>query len=153
MNNTDTERVQRAYPKIYLACHTRHVRAASTSFRLSSRDSSVLAHLSEQHAVTPSQLAAHLSVRSSTLSAAIKKLEKLGYLFRSPSPKDRRIISLLLTAHGAKAMAATSVLDSKRVAAVLAWLTTKQKARALKGLELFAQASMQSMAKNKTKGG
>ena len=37
--------IQRLYPQIYLACHVDHVRASSTEWRLSSRDSSILAHL------------------------------------------------------------------------------------------------------------
>ena len=82
MNTSDVELVQRYYPQIYLACHKRHIRASSTGYRLSARDSSILVHLSETVPVTPTELAAHLSVRGSTLSAAIQRLEALGYLLR-----------------------------------------------------------------------
>lgn len=143
MNTSDVELVQRCYPQIYLACHKRHIRASSTAYRLSARDSSILVHLSESVPVTPTELAAHLSVRGSTLSAAIQRLEALGYLLRKRIRKDRRSVALTLTPQGAKAMAETSVLDSERVAEVLARLTRSERKRALQGLELLAKASRQ----------
>jgi len=149
MNMTPTERVQRAYPQIYLACHSRHVRAVSTAYRLSSKDSSLLAHLSETTPISPSALAKHLTVRPSTLSAAIQRLEKLGYLLRVPNPSDRRAASLFLSPLGRKAMAATSVLDQGRVTAVLARLSPMEKRRALDGLELLAKASNKFLRKRR----
>ena len=143
MKASDVELVQRCYPQIYLACHKRHIRASSTAYRLSARDSSILVHLSESVSVTPSELAAHLSVRGSTLSAAISRLEALGYLTRKRIHKDRRSVALTLTPQGAKAMAETSVLDSERVAAVLARLSRGERKRALEGLELLAKAARQ----------
>jgi len=152
MSTLDIARIQRAYPKIYLACHTRHVRARSTTYRLSSRDSAVLAHLNETSSVAPSQLAAHLGVRASTLSAAIQKLDRLGYLERTQSAADRRVASLFLTPQGARAMAATSVLDARRIAAVLAKLKPREKDRAIEGLELLAYGSMRVMSRNRKRG-
>ncbi|HEV3485360.1 MAG TPA: hypothetical protein VG106_08135, partial [Vicinamibacterales bacterium] len=58
--------VQRFYPQIYLACHVDHVRAASTKWRLSSRDASVLSHLDKDVAISPRALASHLGVVAST---------------------------------------------------------------------------------------
>jgi len=135
--------VQSCYPQIYLACHKRHIRASSTAYRLSARDSSILVHLSESVPLTPTELAAHLSVRESTLSAAIRRLESLGYLMRKRIHKDRRSVALTLTPQGARAMVETSVLDSERVAAVLARLRRSERQRALEGLELLAKASRQ----------
>jgi DNA-binding MarR family transcriptional regulator len=143
MNASEVELVQRCYPQIYLACHKRHIRASSTAYRLSARDSSILVHLSGSVPVTPTELAAHLSVRGSTLSAAIRRLESLGYLLRTRIHKDRRSVALTLTPQGARAMAETSVLDAERVAAVLAELTRRERKRALEGLELLAKASRQ----------
>jgi len=145
MNPSDVELVQRCYPQIYLACHKRHIRASSTTYRLSARDSSILAHLSQTVPVTPTELAAHLSVRGSTLSAAIQRLEQLGYLQRRKVPRDRRNVGITLTQQGAKAMAETSVLDSERVSAVLAKLSRAEKKRALEGLVLLAKASRQTV--------
>src|ERR1700730_4491442 len=146
MNASEVELVQRCYPQIYLACHKRHIRASSTAYRLSARDSSILAHLSDSAPVTPSELAAHLSVRGSTLSAAIHQLEALGYLQRKRIHRDRRTVALTLKLQGVKAMEETSVLDSERVAAVLARLTHTERKRALEGLELLAKASKKLQA-------
>ena len=151
MSDSEVELVQRCYPQIYLACHKRHIRASSTKYRLSARDSSILVHLNETVPVTPTELAAHLSVRGSTLSAAIRRLEQLGYLQRKKMPQDRRIVALTLTPQGAKAMAKTSVLDAERVEAVLARLNRSEQKRALEGLAILAKASRQTMSKTDPK--
>ena len=147
MNASDIALMQRCYPQIYLACHKHHIRASSTAHRLLARDSSILVHLNETVPITPTELAAHLSVRGSTLSAAIQRLERLGYLRRTRTPQDRRTVALTLTPQGAKAMAETSVLDSERVSAVLAKLNRNERKRALEGLELLARASRQTATK------
>jgi len=134
------EVVQRCYPQIYLACHVRHIRAASTAHHLSANDSSLLVHLHPVEPMTPTALAAHMGVGASTLSAAIRRLARLGYLHRGQSSHDRRAAALTLTAQGSKAMAATSVLDSERVGALLSELTVSERRRALDGLELLAKA-------------
>jgi DNA-binding MarR family transcriptional regulator len=133
--------IQRYYPQIYLACHVDHVRAISTPHRLSAKDSGLLSHLDEARGITAGQLARHLGVAASTLSAALTRLESLGYLTRHPRPRDRRTIELRLTARGAEAMAATSVLDRRRVAGLLARLTAAECRRAVAGLALLARAA------------
>jgi DNA-binding MarR family transcriptional regulator len=138
--------IQRWYPQIYLACHTRHQRSASTGVQLSGHDSSVLAHLDEREPMTASALARHLSIGPSTLSATLNRLTKLGYMTRTQRAEDRRTLELRLTAAGARAMQASSVLDSSRVAAVLAALSSDERRRALDGLELLANAARRMSA-------
>lgn len=133
--------IQRFYPQIYLACHHRHIRAASTLYRLSAQDSGLLTHLNEEQAILTGELAKHLGVSASTLSASVKRLAALGYLVRSPRARDRRQIDLRLTAKGAEAMAATSVLDRRRVADLLKQLTSAEVKQAVSGLALLAQAA------------
>ena len=133
--------VQRYYPRIYQACHVNHVRAISTSYRLSAKDSALLSHLDEERSITAGRLARHLGVAASTLSAAIQRLESLGYITRTPRTKDRRTIELFLTVVGSKAMAATSVLDHRRVANMLARLPASKRRHAITGLALLAQAA------------
>jgi DNA-binding MarR family transcriptional regulator len=135
--------MQRLFPQIYLACHVDHVRAASTSWDLSSHDASILAHLDREKAIRPRALASHLSVAASTLSAAIARLGQLGYLTSDPSPSDKRQRELRLTARGAEAIASTSVLDENRVRELLDRLTAKERAAALRGLQLLAQTARQ----------
>jgi len=91
--------------------------------------------------VTAGRLARHLGVAASTISAAIRRLESLGYITRTPRAMDRRTIELRLTAMGDKAMAATSVLDQRRVAKMLGRLSSSECRRAVKGLELLAGAA------------
>jgi MarR family transcriptional regulator, organic hydroperoxide resistance regulator len=134
------EEIQRCYPQIYLACHTRHVRASSTPHRLSSKDSSLLVHLSRTEPRTAGELAAHMGVGAPTISAAIGRLARLGYLRRDRSERDRREARLTLSEQGARAMAATSVLDANLLAAAVALLTAEQRRRAVEGMSLLAEA-------------
>lgn len=133
--------LQRLYPQIYLACHVDHVRASSTEWRLSSRDSSILAHLDSDAGMSPKVLAAHLNVAASTLSAAITKLVELGYINSDPAQSDKRHRELRLTQKGEEAMAATSVLEADRVAALLERLSEPERDAALRGLRLLARAA------------
>jgi len=135
--------VQRAYPQIYLACHVDHVRTRSNRHHLSAHDSTLLVHLDEQRATVAGDLARHLGVAASTLSAALARLEELGHLTRTPARRDRRRIELRLTPQGAEAMADTSVLDRRRVAAVLGQLSPREQRRAVAGLALLARAALE----------
>jgi DNA-binding MarR family transcriptional regulator len=145
------EAIQRSYPQIYLACHADHVTAKSTEYQLSARDSSILSHLDEDRAQTASVLAAHLGVQASTFSAAIKRLVALGYARKIANPTDRREAQLTLTRLGASAMAATSVLDTLRVAAILAELNATEVNRAVDGLRLLADAARRLQLKTAKK--
>jgi DNA-binding MarR family transcriptional regulator len=133
--------VQRLYPQIYLACHAGHVRAASTKWRISSQDASILVHLDRDAGMSPRSLAAHLSVAPSTLSAALSRLSELGYLTNEPGKTDRRKRELRLTARGAEAIASTSVLDAERVRALLKTLTPAERKAAVHGLALLAEGA------------
>jgi DNA-binding MarR family transcriptional regulator len=71
MTDDDVYEVQRWYPQIFVACHTDHVRAVSTKWRVSSQDASILVHLDREFGLSPRALAGHLGVAPSTLSASI----------------------------------------------------------------------------------
>ena len=137
----DVFEIQRLYPQIYLACHHDHIRASSTEFRVSSQDGSVLVHLDQETGIRPNALAKHLGVAASTLSATISRLEKLGYLSSTPAANDKRQRELKLTARGAEAIAATSVLNANRVDALMKKLTRDERNAAVKGLALLARAA------------
>ena len=150
MSNDDIRLVQTCYPQIYLACHTRHGRAASSAQALSAKDSALLAHLDERRPVTPSDLARHLGVGRSTMSAAVKRLKRLGYIDAAPDADDGRTILLRLAKKGAAAMRETSVLEPLRVRRVLAMLRPDDRRAALKGLALLADAATRVMRKETT---
>jgi DNA-binding MarR family transcriptional regulator len=133
--------VQRHYPQIYLACHTHHTRAKSSPYRLSARDSSLLVHLDEDEPTRPAALARHLGIGAPTLSAALQRLEGLGYVARTRPAGDGRAIELRLTARGAEALSATSVLEPDRVRALLRQLPAAERAQAVAGLALLGRAA------------
>ena len=141
MTDDDVFEVQRFYPQIYIACHTDHVRAASTTWRISSQDASILVHLDRDTGMSPRALAEHLGVTPSTLSAAIARLSELGYLTSKASDTDRRKRELRLTARGAEAIASTSVLNAERVQAMLDNLKPNERQAAVRGLALLARAA------------
>jgi DNA-binding MarR family transcriptional regulator len=147
VSNRDVRLVQIAYPQIYFACHTRHTRRGSTATRLSAADSTLLAHLDEADATRPTQLAKHLGLANSTLSAATTRLGKLGYVSLDRASKDGRAVDLRLTAKGAAAMQASSVLDSNLVEKMLARLSLAERKRALDGIALLAKGARLSGAK------
>src|SRR5437764_14511985 len=129
------------YPKIFFACHRRHVRddLQATGRRrrrvLSAHQASVLDHLD---AVTPThlhQLAAHLDVTPSTMSLMIDRLERGGYVRRSRDSHDARRINLRLTKSGLRIKQQQKVLDPELVEAMLRRLPPDERAAALAGLE------------------
>jgi DNA-binding MarR family transcriptional regulator len=134
--------IQRAYPQIYLACHTRHHRRRSSAHRLSARDATILVHLDDVQPITPLELSRHLGIARSTLSEALKRLIALGYA--QPAPPSRgataRVRSVLLTPQGARAIQDTSVIESSRLRAALARLTGQERSRAVGGVRTLAAA-------------
>jgi DNA-binding MarR family transcriptional regulator len=143
MKGDPVRAIQRYYPQIYFACHVDHVRRASTEHALSSHDSGVLSHLDEERAITPSALARHIGVVPSTFSAQLDRMVSLGYVARTRSGSDRRRWELRLTEQGSRALAATSVLDGRRVRRVLARLSPRERDRAVEGMGLLAGAALQ----------
>jgi DNA-binding MarR family transcriptional regulator len=131
----------RSYPQIYLACHVEHVRARSNAHALSARDASLLSHLDRTQAINAAELAQHMQIRPSTLSAALARLEKLGYIEREADAQDRRVHRLRLSMRGEIAMAESSVLDPQRAARLLERLAPEERERALQGLVLLARAA------------
>lgn len=134
-------RVLAAYPRIYFACHTRHVRDPGTGRELSAHQASILSHLDDVDPATVTELAEHMGVTVSTMSLAVKRLVRQGYVTRSADPSDGRVVQLRLTASGVRVKESQTVLDPARVALVVGRLGEGDRARALEGLELLARAS------------
>jgi DNA-binding MarR family transcriptional regulator len=136
--------IQVSYPQVYLACHTRHQRKRSSEHRLSARDGSILSHLDEHEPIAPARLATHLGIAKSTLSEALKRLIALGYVRRAgerdDTERDRRFTAVTLTRRGAQAIQQTSVLETNRLAEVLATLPDRELQRITAGMTLLARA-------------
>jgi DNA-binding MarR family transcriptional regulator len=135
------ERIQFAYPQIYYACHTRHVRKKSNPFHLSRRDGEILVHLDSAEPTSLSSLARHMDLSASTLSEAISKLAVHGYVAKSPrAGRDRRHVGLVLTPKGVTAVRASSVLEAARLARVLRRLPARDGGVVADSLMRFARA-------------
>lgn len=130
-----------AYPRVYFACHTRHVRDPRSGRAVSAHQASILDHLDEVDGMSMSDLAGHMGVTVATMSLAIDRLERRDYVRRSPDARDRRRVLLRITPAGVRLREATSVLDPIRVEQVLAQLSPAERSRALAGLRLLAAAS------------
>jgi DNA-binding MarR family transcriptional regulator len=137
----DVRRVLDAIPRIYFACHTRHVRDPQTGAALSAHQASILDHLDALDATSLTDLAAHMGVTAATMSLAIDRLERRGYVTRGRDPEDGRRVGLRLTDAGVRIRDAKSVLDPERVEQVLNQLSSADRASALEGLRLLARAS------------
>jgi len=139
---TETARqVLTLYPQIYFACHTRHVRDPQTQRLLSRNQASVLDHLDEIDPTTVNDLARHMGVTPATMSLAIDRLERKGYVARTRDGVDRRRVHVRLTSAGVRIREASSVLDPDRVEALLARLTDAEREAAIRGLALLATAA------------
>ncbi len=132
--------VMTLYPRIYFACHTRHVRDPQTQRLLSRHQASILDHLDEIEPTTVMELAAHMGVTAATMSLSIDRLERKGYVARGKDPKDRRRVHVRLTTAGVRMRDAASVLDPARVESLVARLTDEERALAVEGLGLLAGA-------------
>jgi len=133
------------YPRIFFACHTRHVKDAKLTQRLTAHQASILDHLDLQDAFSLSELAGHMGVTAATMCIAVERLVRLGYVIRQRDAVDRRRVNLRLSREGARLRADKSVLDPEREQAVLARMTAKDRALALHGLALLAQAAQKHM--------
>ena len=138
---TAARHVMALYPRIYFACHTRHVRDPQSQRLLSRHQASVLDHLDEVEPTTLNDLARHMGVTAATMSLTIDRLERKGYVVRLKDTADRRRVHLRLTSAGVRMREASSVLDPYRVEALVGRLTPDERQAALRGLELLARAA------------
>ena len=137
--------VMTLYPRIYFACHTRHVRDPQTQRLLSRHQASILDHLDEIEPTTVMDLAAHMGVTAATMSVSIDRLERKGYVVRLKDATDRRRVHVRLTTAGVRVREASSVLDPARVEALVARLNDEERTRAIEGLGLLARAAEAEM--------
>ena len=133
------------YPKIFFACHSRHVRDPSTRRVLSAHQASILDHLDAREPIALLDLARHMGVTPSTMSLSIERLVRQGYVVRARDPSDRRRLNLRLSAAGERIKDAQSVLEPPRVRGMLAQLSDKECREAIQGLVLLARAATEYM--------
>jgi DNA-binding MarR family transcriptional regulator len=141
MARTDVDTVLRCYPQIYFACHRRHVRDEKTGQVMSQHQASVLDHLDDTEGTALFDLARHMGVTASTMSLTVDRLERGGWVTRERSKQDARRVELRLTEAGARIKKQQKVLEPDLVRAMLARLEDGKRKKALRGLELMAEAA------------
>ncbi len=141
----EASRLMDYYPRIYFACHTRHVTDKETGAKLTANQASILDHLDKEEAVSVYDLAMHMGVTPSTMSISIDKLVGQGYVKREKDKKDARKTNLTLTGPGLKIKQSHSVLDPLAVEALLSRLSPTERKLALDGLGLLAYAAEMEM--------
>jgi len=138
----DVAAIFRDYPRIYFACHRRHVRDPGTGVQVSAHQVSILDHLDADQPMMLSDLAEHMGVTPATMSIAVGRLMQQGYIARVLDPVDRRKVQLRLTGAGVRICAANSVLEPALVEDMLDQLPERDRRVALKGLELLGRAAV-----------
>jgi DNA-binding MarR family transcriptional regulator len=139
------------YPRIFFACHMRHVRDPQTRRILSAHQASILDHLDEREPVTLLELARHMGVTPSTMSLHVERLVRRGYVLRERDSRDARRLRLRISASGARIREANSVLDPERVRAMLSRLSPEELAAGLRGLEVLASAANEQVQEQSAK--
>lgn len=134
--------VFRDYPRIYFACHRRHVRDPKSGQRVSTHQVSILDHLDAEQPMAISDLAEHMGVTAATMSIAVGRLVQQGYVTRVLDPVDRRKAQLRLTEAGVRICAANSVLEPTLVDDMLSELSERDRRAALHGLALLGRAAV-----------
>ena len=141
----DVRRLLIDYPRIYFACHTRHVADPRTGAALSATLASILDHLDDMEGIAVSDLAAHLGVTVSTMSLNLDRLEQRGYARRVRDPADGRRSLVRITRAGLRLREAKSVLDPALVRNLLRQLAPARRAEAMRGMSLLADAAAAGM--------
>jgi MarR family transcriptional regulator, organic hydroperoxide resistance regulator len=140
--SNDVARVFRDYPRIYFACHRRHVRDPKSGVHVSARHVSIMDHLDAERPMMLGDLADHMGVTPATMSIAVGQLVQQRYVTRVLDPVDRRKVQLRLTNVGVRVCAANSVLEPTLVEDMLEQLSDRDRLAALHGLELLGRAAV-----------
>jgi DNA-binding MarR family transcriptional regulator len=141
MQSDAVRQLMEYYPRIYFACHRRHVRDPKSRRVLSAHQGSILDHLDAREPVMLLELARHMGVTPSTMSLQVEQLVRKGYVTRERDRKDGRRLMLRLSSGGVRVREANSVLDTERVSKMLARLSPDERAAGIAGLALLAKAA------------
>ncbi len=146
MRDAATAKLLDLYPRIFFACHTRHVRDPLSKRRLSAHQASILDHLDPLEPIALMDLACHMGVTESTMSLNVERLVRTGYVLRQRDWRDKRRVGLRLSAAGERIKEVQSVLEPARVRALLGRLPPRERKEGLHGLGLLARAAQEMMA-------
>lgn len=135
MNSSASERFQDAFAQVWL-----HLRRGDDP-DLSEHERQLLHHIpATAPGVTLGEVADHLALPRSSASVLVKDLGRRGFVRRARDRADERRLALLLTAEGARRVAADTVLDPERLGAALATLSDDERTALVTALERVAAA-------------
>ena len=83
---------------------------------------------------TPVTVVARLSVTAATVTAAVNRLVRKGYVERVPSQEDRRKVLLHLTKSGRKAVRAHDLFHARMIDSILDGMDTDEEAALLRSV-------------------
>jgi DNA-binding MarR family transcriptional regulator len=135
LNSSEPERFERAYRRLWGALHR------GDDPELSQHERQLLHHVPAGGGIALTTLAAHLALPKSTASVVVKDLERRGFVRRARDARDERRLAIVLSAEGARRVAADTVLEPDALAGALAALGAEERAALLRGLEALAEAA------------
>jgi DNA-binding MarR family transcriptional regulator len=136
LNSSVNERFQDAYARVWL-----HLRRGDDP-DLSEHERQLLHHIpARAPGVTLGEVADHLALPRSSASVLVKDLARRGFVRRARDRRDERRLALVLTAEGARRVAADTVLDPQRLDDALGVLGEAERAGLLAALERLAEAA------------
>jgi DNA-binding MarR family transcriptional regulator len=139
VNSSASERFQDAFRQTW-----QHLRRGDDA-DLSEHERQLLHHIpASAPGVTLGEVAEHLALPRSSASVLVKDLARRGFVRRARDRADERRLALLLTAEGARRVAADSVLDPRRLDAALATLSSGERDALVAALERVAAAGAAS---------
>lgn len=87
-----------------LACTDRYRQAAATELGIGLPEVVALGDLYQYGPLTPKVLADRLGITSASITAMLDRLQRAGYLVRTPHPTDRRSVLISATESGLAAV-------------------------------------------------
>ena len=141
MPSNPKQKVIDLVPRIFQACRRLDAIAPTTGRALSPQQAHVLDQLDAEEPTSLQALASRMGVTAPTMSVAITRLVREGYVRRSRDSVDGRRLDLTISGSGQRVRKATSALDPRRVAALLRGLSRTDLDVAMRGLSVLAEAA------------
>jgi DNA-binding MarR family transcriptional regulator len=137
---SDVDIVLGTLPRIQFACRVREV-GGERAGTITAHQARILSHLDAVDPTMVTELAEFMGVTASTMSLNLKRLREAGLVSSHRDPEDRRVMNVRLTDAGGRMRDSLTELDIGRVDAMLRRLRPEDRARALRGLTLLAEAA------------
>lgn len=82
-----------------------HRRRMAKALHIGTTELAVMNHLHAAERLTPREVGQRLGITTGSTTAVLDRIERAGYVVRTPNPEDRRSLYLSLTPLGQRAMA------------------------------------------------